>query len=232
MSTSAAGLNIGISPTQYAPFVGIECPYAVFYPPPTSHCSAIYGDGSYAIWGCNIQPALQWDNIGIWQAGGYSSDAKFCGPKTRLGIKYSYSVALPKATGFATSSTDNAFYIAIRLSNYGDSNNQPFFPIFVAPNSNHSSTSRGSINIMRDWCNIHSSYDAKFGYSINVVDAINYFNSIFGWSNKLITSTFIIAIQIASDIGATGYKTCPGKAIYNGMIVDPDCRSSMTLEPG
>ena len=119
-----------------------NCPYSVFYPPPSSNCSCIDGVAAYGIWTSSYEPLL-W-NLRTWFNFGRSAGLKYFGPKTRLRINGSVSISAG-AGGTA------GFFVGVRTIRVGTNNLQPFVPV-IGLGEFASSTNQGGsfdINLMQ-----------------------------------------------------------------------------------
>lgn len=118
-----------------------NCPYSVFYPPPSSNCSCGAANAAYAIWTSSAEPLI-W-NLRTWFNFGRSAGLKFFGPKTRMRI--SGTVSLSAGVG-----GEAGFFIGIRTIRVGANNLQPFVPIIALGSFADQAAAGGSfdVNIM------------------------------------------------------------------------------------
>jgi hypothetical protein len=129
-SSSSNGLRLINSPAKFQPSQGgrsivTECPFAVFFPPPSTICSCSAGERAHAIWTSSAEPLL-WNAV-IINNSGPSASPKSVGPKTRMRFKFNYvsSAGGPNPHSF--------FGIYVRATSVGGVNDQPFIPIFIEP---------------------------------------------------------------------------------------------------
>lgn len=88
-----------------------NCPFAVFFPPPTAHCSCSSSDDAYFIWWSNEYYGFTWNELILPQTG--DATPKFFNKNTKLKVKYSIT-----STG-GQNVTRNRFDVAVRTAAIG-----------------------------------------------------------------------------------------------------------------
>ncbi len=130
-----------------------QCPFAVFFPPPTVNCSCFTSDEAYFLWA--RQPENPGDSALIWNQLFISNTSrgkkKFFGRNTRMIVEVSLAGA---------SSPGASFRIGIRTERISNIQNQPFTTII-------SSITGGTISV-----NIMDELAARLAYTPGGVDAI------------------------------------------------------------
>lgn len=208
--------KIQASSAQYDGFIITNCPFSLFFPPPTVTCSCGAASVAYAIWGSNLG-TLIWEEIAISQTNDPASSPKMVGPKTRLRIKYSY-------TGSGGSPNANRYFsVMARLNSISDVNQQPFIPIFVAPNSSPHSTLSNIIAVQGLSTQSHSDGSV----SVNIIDAIKKTYPTHSGAGDL-----IIALAIFVQEEVSGQATCNAEDGPDGRFVPASCSSSVTCSLG
>lgn len=116
-----------------------NCPFSIFYPPPSSNCSCIDSNTAYAIWTSSAEP-LEW-NLRTWFNFGRTADPKFFGPKTRMRVNGTLSAG---AGAGGTASV----WIGIRTVRISPVNLQPFVAIIGIGDIDVNSPGSLDVNIM------------------------------------------------------------------------------------
>lgn len=153
-----------------------NCPFSVFYPPPTSTCTCLSQNTAYALWGSSTE-GLQWNELTVPNRGGDRGAAKQFGPRTRLILDATFNL------GAGTGSTGGAgWMLGVRTSRISSVNLQPFVPIM-------GQTVGGT-----DFGNIFSS-----SMSVNLMDAMASFYP--GYTKTGVDSILAIGIFVQTKTG-------------------------------
>ncbi len=202
---SAAFLRAFNNPSAAAGAAG-QCPFSVFFPPPSSNCGCGTGDSAYFIWHSQNSGFI-WNQLFLFQSG--RAKTRFIGPNTRMRI-------VGGTSGGAGSGdvTQGFFGIGIRTTRISSVNVQPFH--YVIRQNNGSRKNDPSlpdttldIGIMEEMNRIHGGGV----YDIGGVDAIE-------------------AIQILVQTRASSNWTCDAEDGPGGSFLPASCASIEVCSAG
>jgi hypothetical protein len=176
-----------------------ECPFAVFFPPPTANCGCSTGDSAYFIWhasGTN----LVWNDMLLFQ--GRRASLKFFGRNTRLVIDATVS------GGAAGTQINNAFFgVGIRTARISNVNLQPFYYIIAKD--------------LQEPTSVTTSVPGNnTGFSVNIMENMN---QILGNQYPIGGRDAILALQILVQVQSRANWTCDAVDGPTGRFLPDSC---------
>lgn len=201
-----ASLRAFNNPSAAAAAVG-NCPYSVFFPPPSSNCSCSTGDDAYFIWHAT-KTGFIWDELNLIQSA--RAQPRQFGRHTRLAVDASLS------GGAGGSQTKEAFFgVGIRTARISNVNLQPFHYVLAKYVEGHP--------------NISTAMQADTGLDVPIMDNLH---TILGNEYRVGGLDNILAMQILLFTRSSAKWTCAAQDGPNGSFLPASCFTVETCNAG
>jgi hypothetical protein len=182
-----------------------QCPFSVFFPPPTANCGCTTGDSAYFIWHAQ-NSGFTWNELALFQ--GNRAKSRFFGRNTRLRVNATITGGPESGDvriGF--------FGVGIRTTRVSSVNLQPF----------HYVVRRNTGNVKLEPALPDTTLD------INIMEEMN---RILGGAYLIGGLDSIEAIQLLVQLSATANWTCDAEDIEGGRVLPSSCFSVKTCKAG
>jgi len=206
VTSGGASLKAYNNPSAAAAAVG-NCPFSVFFPPPSSNCSCGTGDDAYFIWHAT-KTGFVWNELNLLQSP--RAQPRQFGRHTRLAVQASLS------GGAGGSQTKEAFFgLGIRTSRISNVNLQPFHYVIA--------------KYVQGSPNVSTAMPADTAFDVPIMDNLH---TILGNEYRVGGLDNILAIQILIFTRSRASWVCDAQDGPNGTFLPPSCFTVETCSAG